>query len=408
MLTLSEKLIRMGVRKGVRDLLPPRPKMPHAIEDVVQGAFLPTHAGNVFVAQTLYPIDYKHGRVDISPTRILATIAEWTKDERLLQVDPSQLVFLDTETSGLAGGTGTFAFLVGIGRFEPDGFRVAQYFMRDPEEELAVLVALLEHLDNRMALVTFNGMSFDLPILSARYIINRHRIDLKSISHLDLLKLARRLWSDRLESRALKSLELAVLDARRTQEDVPGSQIPIMYREYLDTRDARPLKGVFYHNAMDVVSMAGLLNYITRMLEQPASFEFEYGLDIYAIGKLLEDLGQAREAAQLYARALEYDLSEEHHRRIAQRLSMSYKRQRYFEGAVPLWSESAMRGELYAHVELAKYFEHRQRDYDRALEWTRSALALLDARDANPDTRRAWQSDLDRRRVRLQSKLQAT
>ncbi len=402
---LSDKLIRLGVRKGVRDLPPPRTKTPHSIEHVVNGSFRSTDAGNVFVADTLYPTEYKHGRANILPTRILAAIAEWARDPRLAEIDPSQLVFLDTETSGLAGGTGTFAFLIGIGRFESDGFRVAQYFMRDPSEELAVLTALLEHLDGRGALVTFNGRSFDLPILAARYIVNRHRINLRSISHLDLLSLSRRLWRERLESRALKSLEHDVLGGTRAEEDVPGWEIPWLYRKFLDTGDARPLRGVFYHNAMDVVSMAGLLNHISRMIGQ-SSFEFEHGLDLYSIGRLFEDLGRIDEATQYYGRALEFELSEEHHRRVTQRLSTSCKRLKRFEGALQLWRESAKRGEIYANIELAKYFEHREPDYRAALEWTRAALVLVRSRDTNPDDRRAWMSDLDRRLKRLESKLE--
>jgi uncharacterized protein YprB with RNaseH-like and TPR domain len=142
MMTLSEKLIRLGVRRGAHDLPPPRTRASHSIDQVVNGSFRSTTTGDVFVADTLYRREDKHGRVDLLPTRILPTIAEWAHDARMAEIDPSQLVFLDTETTGLAGGTGTFAFLIGIGRFEPDGFRVAQYFLRDPKEEIAVLSAL--------------------------------------------------------------------------------------------------------------------------------------------------------------------------------------------------------------------------------------------------------------------------
>jgi tetratricopeptide (TPR) repeat protein len=238
---------------------------------------------------------------------------------------------------------------------------------------------------------------------SARYFLNGNGINFISISHVFFLNLARRLWRERLESRALKSLEVDILGAIRAEDDVPGWKIPWIYRDFLDTGDARPLKGVFYHNAMDVVSMAGLLSHITKVLEQPMSFEFEHGLDLYAIGRLFEDLGRIDEAARLYART-RIRVSEEHHRLLARRLSCSHKRMKHFDGAVSLWRESARCGEIYAHVELAKYFEHKERNYSAALEWTRGALALVGSRDTNPDVKRTWQSDLDHRLKRLESK----
>ena len=138
-----------------------------------------------------------------------------------------------------------------------------------------------------------------------RYTLHGIPVPFKDFAHLDLLPLARRLWRDRLESRALKYLEENILFAPRTVEEVPGYEIPYLYFDYLRDGDARPLKGVFYHNAMDVVAMAALLSHTAKMLEDPFHEGIEHGLDVIALAKLYEDLGQWDTAARLFERGLE-------------------------------------------------------------------------------------------------------
>ncbi len=403
--TLSEALRSFGVRIGARDLPPRPPRGAHAIDQVLDGRLHLTEFGNAFVVETTYPSDYRHGRATLALSTSLKTIAEWARDERLAQTGPEQLVFLDTETTGLAGGTGTYAFLIGAGRFDGKGFRLVQFFMRDPIEEAALLAALVEFLDGCGALVTFNGKSFDVPLLSTRYVVNGHESPLASFAHVDLLPLARRLWRERLESRALSSLEKHILGAVRAEADVPGREIPQMYFDYLQTGDARPLTRVFYHNAMDVLAMVALLNHIAQMLDDPLNFVAHHALDLIAIGNLFQRLGRLDEAARTYARALELDLSEEIFRRTAARLSLVEKSRGEFLSATALWRDAARRHEIYAHVELAKYYEHKIRDYAEAADWTRTALAIVTSRDSTLEIRRAWQSDLERRLGRLETKM---
>jgi uncharacterized protein YprB with RNaseH-like and TPR domain len=145
----------------------------------------------------------------------LGIIAQWAREPRLAEVEPDTFAFLDTETTGLAGGTGTYAFLVGVGRYDGEDFHLAQFFMRDPAEEPALLWALTDFLGPCQALVTFNGKAFDVPLLNARYITNGETPSLTSTAHLDLLPLARRLWRDRLPSRALGYLEEHILGLTR-------------------------------------------------------------------------------------------------------------------------------------------------------------------------------------------------
>lgn len=402
--TLSEKLKSLGVQVGARDLPPPKPKSTHTIENILPGRIHATPLGKTYVVQATFPPEYRHGQVALPLTTSLQPIADWANEPRIAQCESRNLVFLDTETTGLAGGTGTFAFLIGLGRFTTDGFRLTQIFMRDPIEEPAALDALTGFLQPLDALVTFNGKSFDAPLLRNRCIVNGHAVPFADAAHLDLLPLARRLWRDRLESRALGSLETHILGATRSGEDIPGWLIPQIYFDYLSSGDARQLKGVFYHNAMDVLAMAALLNHIAAMLNDPLNFALEHGIDIVAIGKLFEDLGRLDDAARLYARGLELDLSEASFRETVRRYSYLQRRRGEMSAAIELWQSAANTRQVYAFVELAKFYEHKARDYAEAIEQTCAALAIVKASDFPKDARRQWVKDLEHRLARLETK----
>src|SRR5512136_18169 len=339
--SLSDKLKSLGVQLGARDLPPPRPRNPYGIEQVVPGRFRETPYGVAFVVERLYPPEYLHGAAGLRPTASLRAVAAWAGDGRIADLDSGAFAFLDTETTGLAGGTGTYTFLVGVGRFMAEGFHLAQFFMRDPAEEPAQLAALTEFCQPCGGLVTFNGKAFDAPLLNARYVTNGETFPLGSAAHLDLLPLARRLWRDRLPSRALGYLEMAILGVARTGEDVPGWLIPSLYFDYLRSGDARPLKSVFYHNALDVLSLAALLSHVAQLLDDPLHAAVEHGLDLIALGKLFEEMEQVEIAVQLYERGLERELSEEAHWEAIQRLSFVHKRHDNLAAAVERWQQAA-------------------------------------------------------------------
>jgi uncharacterized protein YprB with RNaseH-like and TPR domain len=331
-------------------------------------------------------------------------ISQWANDSKISSLPISKFAFLDTETSGLSGGTGTYAFLVGVARFRKDKFVLRQFFMRDPAEEPALLEGLANFLAPCEALVTFNGKSFDAPLLSTRYRLHAMPIPYKEYSHLDLLPLARRLWRDRLESRALKYLEEHVLGLKRSSEEVPGYEIPWLYFDYLRTGDARPLAGVFYHNGMDVVAMAALLAHMNEMMQNPYEGRVGHGLDFIALGKLFEDLGHFEEAARLYERGLESELTESDFGVAVKRLSTLHKRRGDYEEAVRFWEQAAKQGHIYAHIEMAKYYEHKQRDLKAALRWTKTARKEAERADLPVYIRRHWLDEIAHRLERLERK----
>ena len=335
------------------------------------------------------------------PNVPLDLMAAWARDPRLLELPLETFAFVDTETSGLAGGTGTYAFLVGVGRFEPSAsgrtLRLLQFFMRDPGEEPALLEALAEFLAPCSALVTYNGKAFDAPLLTTRYTLHNIPVPFEDYTHVDLLHLARRLWRDRLPSRTLKYIEENVLGAPRTSEEVPGYEIPWLYFDYLRTGDASEMKGVFYHNAMDIVALAALFSHTAAMLHDPFDENIQHGLDVIALAKLHEDLDHWDMAARLYERGLEMDLEAEDFWKAVRRLSVLQKRRGDLEEAVRWWEQAAAQGHVYACVELAKHYEHRRRDYLEAQKWVDSAIALVNSGDLPAYMREHWQAELEHR-----------
>jgi hypothetical protein len=407
--SLSDRLKSLGVTVGAGGVTPlPQPSGPARrapIEQVMEGRIQETPLGDAFVVEQRFEHGHSHGGRGLGLTAPLDLLAEWARDARIAACAAPGFTFLDTETTGLAGGSGTLAFMVGVGRFDETGFTLAQYFLRDPAEEPAMLSALDSFLTPCQALVTFNGKSFDVPLMHARYITNQAPSPLLDVAQLDLLHLARRLWRLRLPSRALGYLEEHILGETRTADDTPGWLIPELYFDYLRSGDARPLKGVFYHNAMDVLSMAALMEHIGHLLADPFSGE-THALDLVGIARLHEDLGHTERAAEIYARALTHDdLPRETRRETAQRLAVLHRRRGALEEALSLWWQAAADREVYAHVELAKFYEHQRRDYGEALKWTDAALALIRQPETPRAERMEWEDALLHRRARLARRL---
>ena len=184
-------------------------------------------------------------------------------------------VFLDTETTGLSGGTGTYAFLIGLGLCGAASFRVVQLFLAGPAWEKSWLAAIEAELPERYGLVTYNGRAFDLPLLRTRYTLARAVPSWNGAQHMDLLTLSRHFYKGRLSSCSLSSIERNVLGLRRGGEDVPGSEIPWMYTQFLRTQDAGPLRGIFYHNTLDIVSLAALQIHIAEMARGECSCGYD-------------------------------------------------------------------------------------------------------------------------------------
>lgn len=406
--SLSDKLKSLGVQIGAKQLPERKPARPKGfpIQEVVPGRLVETRYGLTYACEASYPQGYRHGVVTMQAKCSMHTLCQWGQVPALAERDLSNLVFLDTETTGLAGGTGTLAFLIGLGYWNADGFHLVQLFLEEPSSEAAMIAALTETLSPFAGVVTFNGKTFDIPLLNSRHVINGFTPPFSALEHIDLLQLARRLWRNRLPSRALSSLEGEILGFQRTGEDIPGWMIPDLYYQYLTSRDARPLAGVFYHNAMDILSLAALFNHCAQMLEQPRTIPDPESLDLIAIARLYEDLGSWDQAVELYELALSQGLPRDFLVQSLMRIATIHKKHMQWDLAVPIWKKAAEYGLVEACLELAKHCEHRRRDYREALRWTQRAEECLPGSGLGIWGQREMVKDLARRRNRLVCKLE--
>jgi len=347
-----------------------------AVEGWLGGEAVETEFGRHFETEKLYERYRRHGSADIGslaelPEDLLNAISEGAAPS----APPDTWAFLDTETTGLSGGTGTCAFLVGIGRITPEGFRVRQFFMRDYSEEASLLDAVKRHLATFRILITYNGRAFDQPLLETRYRLNRSRPPFGALEHLDLLYGARRLWKLRYESCRLVDLETQVLGFER-EGDVPGALIPYLYFEYLRTQRAARLLPVFHHNATDILTLACLTGIVPLAFKDPGNLPFRHGAEIAGIARWLRQAGELEQARELFRRALDAALPDSLLFRTVWDLAALERKLGADDQAVALWKDlTAVRNPFrgLALEELAKYYEHRQKDLPRALEATRAA-----------------------------------
>ena len=370
----------------------PRALSPAGIEELLPGEILESPSGACFLSSRTYGFHRRHGNADIS------TLAEMEGAPLGVTAPPARWAFLDTETTGLAGGTGTYCFLVGVGALEGRDFCVRQFFMRDYAEEPAMLDALAEHLARFDVLVTYNGKSFDGPLLETRFRMARRRPAHQRLAHLDVLHSARRLFRLRLASCRLTEIEAEVLGFYR-EGDLPGELIPNYYFDYLRSHDALKLVPIFHHNQMDILTLACLTALVLAAVGQPEAAPLAHPLDLYSLAAWIAKVGRREVAARLYQRLLDQRalagrLPEAVQWRAKAELAALYKRSHDYQRALPLWTElaAASNGErLLAMEELAKYYEHRARDYARALAAARAGLAA--ASDTAPWHRRLHRLD---------------
>jgi uncharacterized protein len=322
--------------------------------------------------------------------------------------DPRQWLFLDTETTGLAGGTGTYAFLVGVAWWDAGGLEVEQFFMRDHSEEHSLLVALAERIAERRVLVTFNGKCFDWPLLETRYRMTRRILPPAPRAHLDFLHPSRNLWRLRLKSARLPELERQVLGWNRGV-DVVSELIPAIYFSFLRGGSPEPLVPIFHHNQMDLRGLAGLAERVLSVLADPASPTRD-AFELFGVSRICERRGEATRARKLYEQSIASELPPEPARVARKALARLAKKDGDFRAACDLWTEllGSSRDGLDAYEELAIHFERRAREPDRAAVLVRQALAEL--RRANrlgtlaPAIYARYQKRFERRLARLERK----
>lgn len=360
---------------------PAPPKPGRFIEELLTGQVVRTAHGEHFETERLWERHRRHGNVGISD---LAELPEDLLDSlsggAIARAHPTKWAFLDTETTGLAGGTGTYAFLIGVGSIDAEGFRLRQFFMRDYGEEASLLARLSEYLAQFDVLITYNGKAYDQPLLETRFRMSRARHPFDRLEHLDLLFGARRLWKLRLESCRLVDLENQILGVER-QGDLPGEMIPYYYFDYLRSQQAFRLVPIFHHNAIDILSLACLTAIVPLAFRAPEEMAVRHGADLIGVARWLLAAERHDEALRLLRRAVELGLPDPLLFKTLWDAALLEKRMGNTEAARAAFAELTGSRNPYrarAYEELAKHYERRERDYAAALEMTRGALALDD------------------------------
>jgi len=357
------------------------------------------------VFENNYNLHSRYGKIPISAGLKISgeVLALLSRDRNFAERDLSTALFLDLETTGLSGGVGVVPFLVGLAYFQEDRFRVSQFFLGDLAEE-EPFIRELERFFNQMAfrsVVTFNGKAFDLPLLETRFILHRTALPLSGLPHLDFLFSARSLWSHKHESCRLNHLAQQILEADR-QEDIPSAEIPQRYFEFLRTGEFSLVEPILYHNQEDLLSLLGVVISGAAMFsdEEEGRIDPEAdAMDLYGAARLLERTGENERSARFMRRALEGQLSGEVAALARMKLAAHFKKNRDWERAISLWQEMTPLNRLTCYRELAIYYEHRERDYEKARQAAEEGLT------AAAGASRSLERDFSHRLERITHKL---
>lgn len=347
------------------------------IEGLVKGEVVSTPDGETFRAKETFPSDFRYGEMTLSDILNIPTYPAHllSRNEQLKELDLKKTLFLDTETTGLTGGTGTIAFLIGVGFFQGEEFQVHQFFMRDYSEEKAALSIFKQLLESFQFLITFNGRYYDIPLLETRFILSRTASKIREMPNFDLLFPSRKIWKGAYENCRLVTLESRLLGMERV-DDIPSEFIPTLYFDYLRTGDGQKIHRVFYHNQMDILSMVALTGRIHLVYHDPNAAQPRKGVEHFALGRLFWDHGDFGKAVPCFETAMnrcDEDLAWD----VMKWLSMAFKKTGESEKARSVWEEMATwphQKDVFPYVELAKYYEHRLKDFEGAIVYVKKGL----------------------------------
>ncbi|MEN8905807.1 MAG: ribonuclease H-like domain-containing protein [Clostridiales bacterium] len=372
------------------------------IDNLINGEYLANDFGECFLRKTIFSNDYNHGEInlnriyeiDLEIVNLLLSCNE--------NIDIEKMLFLDTETTGLSSGTGTIAFLVGIGYFLEGNFILKQFFLKDYDQEPAMLNEFLDIVSNYEILVSFNGKAFDWNLLNTRLLLNRVKINDKNFLHLDLLHISRNIWNKKLESCRLASIEENILNIRRNN-DIPGMFIPKLYFEYLQTRDGINMKRVIEHNEIDILSMITLLVKIIDICEDPIINSFDW-YEIIGVGNIYEKRLNFNRAKDIFKHCT---LSENKYIKVEayKKLVNLYRKEKDYKNMGLCLNKIIKVSDLptiNTMIDLAKFYEHKEKDYNTALKIVDRAIEDVLKFNA---MRKLYLKDLKYRRDRINKKL---
>ena len=359
--------------------------------------------GTHYVITEAYPATHFHGKVRLDRLSLddLSVLLQLARCSHKA-LNRERIVFLDTETTGVQGGTGTCPFLIGLGFFRGGQFQVVQYFIRDFDEEPSMLLALGKFLEPFDLIVTYNGKTFDLPLVENRCVLSRLEGPFQHLAHFDLLFTARRLWRASQGSCRLTALEEKIVGFGRGP-DIPGSMIPRAYFDYIRSSDASVLTSVFSHNVYDICSLAALMvRAADQVVREPVLFDD--ALDLYSLGRIFDTPRDLSKSMRCYEMALESPLPAEVRGRILERLSVLYRRTGEHTRSLERCEELIARSEFsfVGYEGASLYHEYRDGDLKAASKLLEEALE----RTEGMSSMKCRRDRIQFRRDRIERKLQ--
>ncbi len=385
-----DQLVRRNLKQGVKPPVAGSPRLEPRKPEAMAEPFL--------VKDFSYALDGRYGKVRLGDWLSLQPGAlEVIAGGEFAAVDPRRAVFFDSETTGLAGGTGTVPFMLGFGYFSEQAFQARIFILLDLDSEGEFLAAVARFLEEGgfSTVVTYNGKAFDLPLLETRCILQRQRFPFKGMPHLDFLFPARTIWRNTFDSRKLGFLGEMLLGLSR-EDDIDGSEIPALYFSFLRSGAFSLIEPVVEHNAMDLVGLAAVVLLGALYLDD-YSLTSDGG-EIFGLGRLCERAGLLEKAEEFYRAARESSARDDVATLAARRLSVLLKKKKLYGEALELWEQLAAAHDAQAHHELSVHFEHRQRDFAVALTYVEKALA-------DGGLPAARQQEMEKRLRRLRQKI---
>jgi uncharacterized protein YprB with RNaseH-like and TPR domain len=389
-----EKLVRQNLQKKGMAMSGSRPAPAPGRTPSAAASREPFLARDFF-----YSLDGRYGRVRLGewlnlPPDALAVISG---SDAFSGVDSRRVLFFDSETTGLAGGTGTIPFMLGFGFFSEQVFQVRIFLLQDLDKEGEFLAAVDDFLRNGnfSATVTFNGKAFDFPLLETRYILQRRRLPLLDLPHLDFLFPARTLWKNTFDSRRLGYLGEMLLGLSRS-DDIDASAIPGLYFSFLRRGDFSLIEPIIEHNAMDLVGLAAVVLLGARYLDDH-SLAGDEG-EVLGLGLLCERAGLLEKAEAFYRIAKDVSGRSEVSEQALRRLSVLLKKKKLYREALQLWEVLSSADDLQAYREISVHYEHRERDYHQAVGIVEKALGSA---SLSPTQRQGMEKRLQRLRQKI-------
>lgn len=398
-LTTKEKLEQLITLRGRIKSEKPSPQ-PHP---------LPLEREDIQFTENPYSLEARYGNIRIGHGLNISgeTLAHLSNDPAFENLDLSSALFIDLETTGLSGGAGVVPFNIGMGYYRDDKFWVGQFFLGELGSEEKMIQELEHFLEdhNFQSVVTYNGKSFDLPLLETRYILHRIPFNLGALPHLDFLFPARCLWKHKFESCRLAYLAKEVVGTYR-EDDIPSSEVPWRYFEYLKTGNYDLIEPVLYHNAEDILSLLGVVVIGASIFSEDEEMCMADAMDFFGAGKVMERRGDTKAASRFFTKALDGDLDESTGMSTRRRLSLHFKRTQNWEQALMLWREMAdiespSRDLLFSLREMAMYYEHQQKDFAAAFKYAEEGYVV------SMGFSNYYESDFSHRKERLKNKLKA-